>query len=147
MNEQNHVIHKNGQVSTDQVDSAIEKIAPEERDQILQNFDAFKEYLGKRIAMGESIGLSEEQMAKIAQKVADHLAANEEPRNREEKSAAGTVECRERTGAPYAGSYAGSFGPRYQNKSLEIFRHKLTGQAYIKIDEAETPNASHLGFL
>lgn len=85
MNEPNHVIHKDGQVSTDQVDNAIEKIAPEERDQILQNFDAFKEYLGKRIAMGESIGLSEEQMAKIAQKVADHLAANEEPRNREEK--------------------------------------------------------------
>ena len=68
MNEQNHVIHKDGQVSTDQVDNAIEKIAPEERDHILQNFDAFKEYLGKRIAMGESIGLSEEQMAKIAQK-------------------------------------------------------------------------------
>ncbi|MDR6716452.1 MULTISPECIES: DUF3243 domain-containing protein [Paenibacillus] len=85
MNEQNHVIHKDGQVSTDKVDNAIEKIAPEEREQILQNFDAFKEYLGKRIAMGESIGLSEEQMAKIAQKVADHLAANEEPRNREEK--------------------------------------------------------------
>lgn len=85
MNEQNHVIHKDGQVSTDKVDNAIEKIAPEEREQILQNFDAFKEYLGKRIAMGESIGLSEEQMAKIAEKVADHLAANEEPRNREEK--------------------------------------------------------------
>jgi RNA binding exosome subunit len=85
MNEENHVIHKDGQVSTDKVDNAIEKIAPEEREQILQNFDAFKEYLGKRIAMGESIGLSEEQMAKIAEKVADHLAANEEPRNREEK--------------------------------------------------------------
>jgi len=85
MNEENHVIHKDGQVSTDKVDNAIEKIAPEEREQILQNFDAFKEYLGKRIAMGESIGLSEEQMAKIAEKVADYLAAREEPRNREEK--------------------------------------------------------------
>ncbi|KAA2296988.1 DUF3243 domain-containing protein, partial [Clostridioides difficile] len=44
MNEENHVIHKDGQVSTDKVDNAIEKIAPEEREQILQNFDAFKEY-------------------------------------------------------------------------------------------------------
>ncbi|CAM3347780.1 MULTISPECIES: DUF3243 domain-containing protein [Paenibacillus] len=85
MNEQNHVIHKDGQVSTDKVDNAIDKIAPEEREQILQNFDAFKGYLGKRIAMGESIGLGEEQMAKIAEKVADYLAAREEPRNREEK--------------------------------------------------------------
>ena len=79
MNEENHVIHKDGQVSTDKVDNAIEKIAPEEREQILQNFDAFKEYLGKRIAMGESIGLSEEQMAKIAEKVADYLAAGRNP--------------------------------------------------------------------
>jgi hypothetical protein len=53
MNEHDHVIHKNGQVSTDKVDNAIDKIAPEERQQILQNFDSFKEYLGKRIAMGE----------------------------------------------------------------------------------------------
>jgi hypothetical protein len=85
MNESNHVIHKDGQVATEKVENAIDKIAPEEREQILQNFDAFKEYLGKRIAMGESIGLGEEQMAKIAEKVADYLAAKEEPRNREEK--------------------------------------------------------------
>jgi hypothetical protein len=34
--------------------------------------------------MAESIGLSEEQMAIIAQKVADYLAGHEEPRNNEE---------------------------------------------------------------
>lgn len=85
MTENNHVIHKDGQVATEQVEGAINKIPSEQRDNILENFDAFKEYLGKRIAVGESIGLGEEQMAKIAEKVADYLAAKEEPRNREEK--------------------------------------------------------------
>jgi hypothetical protein len=35
--------------------------------------------------MAENIGLNEEYMAKIAEKVAGYLANHEEPRNREEK--------------------------------------------------------------
>ncbi|CAH1211667.1 putative protein YflH [Paenibacillus sp. JJ-223] len=85
MNEDNHVIRKDGQVELGQVEDAVNRIAPEQREQILHNFETFKEYLAKRIAVGEAIGLGEEQMARIAEKVADYLAANEEPRNSEEK--------------------------------------------------------------
>ncbi|WP_407675724.1 DUF3243 domain-containing protein [Peribacillus saganii] len=57
----------------------------EKKDEILSSFDTFKSYLGEKVSKGESLGMNEEQLAKTAQKVADYLAAHEEPRNREEK--------------------------------------------------------------
>ncbi|PZD93899.1 DUF3243 domain-containing protein [Paenibacillus sambharensis] len=85
MNERNHVMEKDGSVQTNNVDEAIAKIKPEQKDEILSNFDTFINYLGKRVQLGQKLGLGEEQLAKTAEKVADYLAANEEPRNREEK--------------------------------------------------------------
>ncbi|WP_256759253.1 DUF3243 domain-containing protein [Cohnella sp. WQ 127256] len=84
MSEYNHVVAKDGDIDPSKVDSAISRIAPGERDRILRNFGEFKVYLNKRIRLAESIGMNEEQMAQIAQKVADYLASHEEPRNNEE---------------------------------------------------------------
>ncbi len=85
MSERNHMVDKNDRLHEEEVKSTVDRIPEEERDQILQNFDVFKEYLGKRVRLGEKMGMSEEQLAKAAEKVADYLAENEEPRNREEK--------------------------------------------------------------
>lgn len=85
MSEYNHVVQKDGDVILDKVDNAINRIDEDRRDRILSDFDEFKGYLSKRINLGRSIGLNEEQLASIAEKVADYLSANEEPRNSEEK--------------------------------------------------------------
>ncbi|RED58033.1 DUF3243 domain-containing protein [Cohnella lupini] len=85
MSEYNHVVDKDGDIDPSKVDRAISNIDAGERDRILRDFDEFKGYLGKRIKMAESIGLGEEQMAVIAQKVADYLASHEDARNSEEK--------------------------------------------------------------
>jgi hypothetical protein len=79
------MVDKNERLHEDEVKSTVDRIPAEERDQILENFEGFKEYLGKRVRLGEKMGMSEEQLAKTAEKVADYLAENEEPRNREEK--------------------------------------------------------------
>jgi len=85
MSEHNHVVDKDGDVDPNKVDSAISKMDSGEIDRILRDFDEFKEYLGNRVRMAESIGLGEEQMAAIAQRVANYLASHENPRNSEEK--------------------------------------------------------------
>jgi hypothetical protein len=84
MAEYNHVVDKDGDVDPSKVDLAISKMDSGEKDRILSDFDGFKDYLRKRIKLGESIGLGEEQLAAIAEKVADYLASHEEPRNSEE---------------------------------------------------------------
>jgi hypothetical protein len=85
MSEFNHVVQKDGDVNPDRVNDAIMNMDEGQKDQILRDFDSFKAYLHKRIDMASNLGLGEEQMAKIAEKVANYLAAKEEPRNREEK--------------------------------------------------------------
>ncbi|WNQ10494.1 DUF3243 domain-containing protein [Paenibacillus aurantius] len=85
MSERDHVIEKDGDLQTDKINQAIEKIGDGQKEQILADFGAFQEYLAKRIQMAQGIGLNEEQLAVTAEKIADYLAANEEPRNREEK--------------------------------------------------------------
>ncbi|MCM3596143.1 DUF3243 domain-containing protein [Metabacillus idriensis] len=85
MSEQNHIINKNESLETEKVESRIATIPDEKMEDILSSFESFKQYLGKRVALGEKLGLSEEQLAKTAEKVAAYLAENEEPRNREEK--------------------------------------------------------------
>ncbi|SIT71083.1 DUF3243 domain-containing protein [Edaphobacillus lindanitolerans] len=56
----------------------------EEKEQILENFNHFKQFLSEKVEKGEKMGLSEEQLAKGAELVANYLAKHEEPRNREQ---------------------------------------------------------------
>ncbi|WP_106767335.1 DUF3243 domain-containing protein [Paenibacillus faecalis] len=85
MSEHNHVVKKDGKLDISKMGDAIGRIDDGEKDRILSDFDSFKSYLHKRIHLAQRIGLSEEQLAQAAEKVAGYLAANEKPRNREEK--------------------------------------------------------------
>ncbi|MFC4778814.1 DUF3243 domain-containing protein [Paenibacillus sp. GCM10023252] len=85
MAEYNHIVDREGQVAEEQVGGAMDRIGSDKKDEILRNFDEFRQYLAKRIQLAEKLGLSEEQLARTAEKVGDYLAANEEPRNQEEK--------------------------------------------------------------
>ena len=69
----------------DKVKKELSKIDVEEKDQILENFNRFKQYLSEKVELGENMGLSEEKLAKTTELVANYLANHEEPRNREEK--------------------------------------------------------------
>lgn len=69
----------------EEVKNGMNKISGEEKEKILKNFETFKNYLGNQVAKGEKIGLSNETIAKGAQKIGDYLASKEEPRNSEEK--------------------------------------------------------------
>lgn len=85
MSEHNHVVSKDGSLTMNRVDEALDRIEPEQREMILNNFAEFKGYLSKRIHLAQKIGLGEEQLALAAEKIADYLAKYEEPRNSEEK--------------------------------------------------------------
>lgn len=85
MSEHNHVVNKDGELSLGKVEDALNRIDGERKDEILSSFDKFKNYLAERIELAESIGLSEEMMARAAEKIAGYLAAKEEPRGPEEK--------------------------------------------------------------
>ncbi|WP_019635518.1 DUF3243 domain-containing protein [Paenibacillus fonticola] len=85
MSEHNHVVNKEGELALNKVDDVLKRMDGERKEDILENFNAFKRYLGERIELAQGIGLSEETLAKTAEKIGDYLAANEEPRNREEK--------------------------------------------------------------
>lgn len=69
----------------DKVKKELSKIDVEEKDQILENFNRFKQYLSEKVELGENMGLSDEKLAKTTELVANYLANHEEPRNREEK--------------------------------------------------------------
>jgi hypothetical protein len=83
--EENHMIHKNGEVDASKVDDTLDRMSTKEADEILGDFDEFKSYLSKRIKLGKTAGLDDEQLAVTAQKIADYLAENVKPRNREER--------------------------------------------------------------
>lgn len=68
----------------DKVEEELSKIDNEEKNQILKNFNQFKQYLAKKVELGEKMGVSEEKLAKTTELVANYLATHEEPRNREE---------------------------------------------------------------
>ncbi|MYL35160.1 DUF3243 family protein [Pontibacillus yanchengensis] len=57
----------------------------EKKEEILENFNHFASYLGNKVSMAEKVGMSEEALAQSAEKVANYLSNNEEPKNREEK--------------------------------------------------------------
>ncbi|OBZ13158.1 MULTISPECIES: DUF3243 domain-containing protein [Bacillales] len=85
MSEYNHVVDKDGELSLGKIDQTLDRMDSGKKDEILQNFGEFKSYLAKRIELAENVGLNEEQLALVAQKVAGYLAKHEDPRNREEK--------------------------------------------------------------
>ncbi|GGF26624.1 hypothetical protein GCM10010954_27100 [Halobacillus andaensis] len=64
---------------------AAAKMSEDKKDDIMQNFQTFKDYLGDQVQKGEKLGLGEEGLTKGAKRVGDYLAKNEEPKNREEK--------------------------------------------------------------
>lgn len=64
---------------------AAAQMNEDKKEDILQHFDSFKNYLGNQVQRGEKLGLSEEALSKGAKRVADYLAEHEEPRNREQK--------------------------------------------------------------
>lgn len=66
------------------VQKELSEIDNEKKDLILDNFDRFKQYLSKKVELGENMGLSEEKLTKTTELVANYLAKHEEPRNREE---------------------------------------------------------------
>lgn len=53
--------------------------------EVLGDFEEFKSYLGKKVSLGEKLGMDEEQLANAAQKVGDFLAKKESPQNSEEQ--------------------------------------------------------------
>ncbi|UOQ45545.1 DUF3243 domain-containing protein [Halobacillus salinarum] len=63
----------------------VQNMKEDTKDEILENFESFKNHLGNQVHRGEKLGLSEERLTKGAKRVADYLAENEQPRNREEK--------------------------------------------------------------
>jgi len=69
----------------DKVQKELSQIDVEKKDEILENFNRFKQYLSEKVELGENMGLSEEKLAKTTELVANYLAKHEEPRNREEK--------------------------------------------------------------
>lgn len=80
-----HMVDKNGNVETSRVGEIASRMGEDRKDDILSSFDSFKGYLGDKMQLGEKLGMGEEALAKTAEKVGDYLAANEEPRNREER--------------------------------------------------------------
>ncbi|RBW69837.1 DUF3243 domain-containing protein [Bacillus taeanensis] len=66
------------------IDQTIDQMSNEKKDEILSNFEEFKSYLGDKVEWGKKLKLSEETLAKGAEKAANYLAEHEEPRNREE---------------------------------------------------------------
>ena len=61
------------------------KMKEDKKDEIMENYESFKDYLGDQVRRGEKLGLGEEGLTIGAKRVADYLAQHEEPRNREEK--------------------------------------------------------------
>ena len=51
----------------------------EKKEEIMDNFNRFASYLGSKVSKAEKAGMSEEAIAKSAEKVADYLAKHEEP--------------------------------------------------------------------
>ena len=66
------------------VDEKLKNFDDEKKEDILANFDNFKQYLAQKVEIGEKMGLSEERLAQITEKVSKYLAKHEEPKNREE---------------------------------------------------------------
>ncbi|ANU14164.1 DUF3243 domain-containing protein [Planococcus halocryophilus] len=67
-----------------QVEEKLSNTDEKKKEQILADFSVFINYLSEKVELGEKMGLSEERIAQLAEKVASHLAKKEEPKNSEE---------------------------------------------------------------
>ena len=65
------------------VQKELNNLDSEQKDSILENFDRFKQYLLEKIEIGESMGLSDDKLAKATELVANDLAKQQAPRKRE----------------------------------------------------------------
>ncbi len=83
--DKDHMIQKDGEVDPSKVDETLERMDTEKADEILGDFNEFRTYLSKRVQLGKTAGLNEEQLAKTAEKVAGYLAENVTPRNKQEQ--------------------------------------------------------------
>ncbi|MDM5317756.1 DUF3243 domain-containing protein [Fictibacillus sp. b24] len=79
-----HMVDEERNVDTSKVEETASRMSESKKDEILSNFEEFKSYLHSKVQIGEKMGMSEETLAKTAEKVADYLADHEEPRNSEE---------------------------------------------------------------
>ncbi|SJZ31325.1 DUF3243 family protein [Selenihalanaerobacter shriftii] len=52
---------------------------------VLDSFSHFRKILSKQVNMAESVGMSDDSLTKITNRLADFLADNVEPRNKEEE--------------------------------------------------------------
>ncbi|WP_026688515.1 DUF3243 domain-containing protein [Alteribacter aurantiacus] len=68
-----------------QAEEKVQAMPEQKKEEILSSFDRFQGYLADKIEKGEKIGLSEEQIAKGAERVAEYLKNHEDPKNTEEK--------------------------------------------------------------
>lgn len=66
------------------VESELQNMDSEKKEDILNNFNRFKSYLADQVAKGEKLGLNENQLTKATELVASYLAKHEEPKNREQ---------------------------------------------------------------
>ncbi|ANU09915.1 hypothetical protein A1A1_14694 [Planococcus antarcticus DSM 14505] len=67
-----------------QVEDKLKGTDDKKKEQILADFSTFINYLGDKVEIGEKMGLSEERIAQLAEKVASYLAKKEDPKNSEE---------------------------------------------------------------
>ncbi|MGG1397674.1 DUF3243 domain-containing protein [Bacillus salipaludis] len=74
----------NNEANPNKAEEAVRNMDKSEMYDKLENFNEFKSYLHNKISVGKKLGMNEEQLAKSAEKVADYLAKNTEPQNREE---------------------------------------------------------------
>jgi predicted deacylase len=79
----NHQV-KDESIQTEKIEKKLDSMNNEKMEAILRDFEEFKSYLGEKVEAGKRLGLSEEMLAKGAEKVAAYLANNVEPRNSEE---------------------------------------------------------------
>ncbi|MCY8309682.1 DUF3243 domain-containing protein [Bacillus vallismortis] len=54
------------------------------KEEILKNFEEFKDYLSKQVNRGKKLGLDDGKLVKSAAILGDYLAKHEEPHNSEE---------------------------------------------------------------
>ena len=82
--EREEFLNEDESLITERIEKKMDAMSPEKKEEILENFNRFKKYLKDKVELGEKMGLSEHQLAKAAEKVANYLARNEEPQNREQ---------------------------------------------------------------
>lgn len=51
----------------------------------IDNWDTWKETLGKAVDLGEAVGMSDDSINKVAERFGTFLANNVDPRNKEER--------------------------------------------------------------